>query len=102
MLECLPSAYLSDFSIASPSIFSSYKPLDDWNVETVANMYGMFREASNFNQCLSTWANITQPDVNVITIFDNSGCQDSDPSAWCCIAPSATPSTLPSDSNPLL
>ena len=28
MLECLPSAYLSDFFIASPSIFSSYKPCD--------------------------------------------------------------------------
>ena len=28
MLECLPSAYLSDFPSASPSIFSSYEPSD--------------------------------------------------------------------------
>ena len=28
MLECLPSAYLSDFPSASPSICSSYKPSD--------------------------------------------------------------------------
>ena len=28
MLECLPSAYLSDFPSASPSICSSYEPSD--------------------------------------------------------------------------
>ena len=28
MLECLPSAYLSDFPSASRSIFSSYEPSD--------------------------------------------------------------------------
>ena len=27
-LECLPSAYLSDFPSASPRIFSSYEPSD--------------------------------------------------------------------------
>ena len=31
------------------------KPLDDWNVGNVKNMYGMFDRATNFNQPLGSW-----------------------------------------------
>merc|ERR1711865_709886 len=59
-----------------------------------------------FNQCLSTWADKTPPDVSVIKLFEDSGCPnnaDPDPSVspWCqgdaeqCYAPSNAPSASP-------
>merc|ERR1711865_1272311 len=58
----------------------------------------MFYKASNFNQCLSTWADKTPPDVNVVNLFVGSGCPDKNPvgniAPWCqgdneqCFAPS--------------
>merc|ERR1711865_1216294 len=65
-----------------------------------------FYDATDFNQCLSSWADKTPPDVNVYFMFNYSGCLDKDPdpsvSPWCqgedeqCFAPSATPSDFPS------
>jgi len=83
------------------------QPLDDWNVASVTDMLFMFQDATIFNQCLSTWADKTPPDVNINSIFEDSGCPDKsdpDPSVgpWCqdedeqCFAPSATPSDFPS------
>jgi len=75
-------------------------------VASVKNMYAMFESASNFNQCLSTWADKTPPNVNGGFMFYLSSCPDKDPdpsvSPWCqgedeqCFAPSATPSDFPS------
>jgi len=66
----------------------------------------MFQQATNFNQCLSTWAGKTIPNVNVNKIFLNtgiSGCPDKDPVAyiapWCqgadeqCFEPNRTSSS---------
>jgi len=78
-------------------------------VASVTYMGYMFFVATNFNQCLSTWADITPPDVNVYSMFNYSGCLDKDPdpsvSPWCqgdaeqCYAPSnssASPTSAPS------
>merc|ERR1712028_34093 len=48
----------------------------------------MFAGASKFNQCLSTWADKTPPNVSINYIFEASGCPDKadpDPSVspWC-------------------
>ena len=72
-------------------------------------MSDMFFKASDFNQCLSSWAGKALSDVDVGRIFEDSGCPDKsdpDPSVgpWCqgedeqCFAPSATPSDFPSSS----
>merc|ERR1711935_33495 len=72
-------------------------------------MEEMFYTATNFNQCLSSWAGKALSDVDVDDIFEDSGCPDKsdpDPSVgpWCqgedeqCFAPSATPSDFPSSS----
>jgi len=76
-------------------------------VASVTDMLFMFQDATIFNQCLSTWADKTPPDVYINSIFEDSGCPDKsdpDPSVgpWCqdvdeqCLAPSATPSDFPS------
>jgi len=72
----------------------------------VTGMAFMFYEASDFNQCLSSWADKTPTNVNVRNIFFDSDCPNKypDPSVgpWCqgedeqCLAPSATPSDFPS------
>jgi len=56
-------------------------------VASVTDMYGMFYEATKFNQCLSTWADKTPPNVSVNGIFYRSGCPKKDALAttgpWC-------------------
>jgi hypothetical protein len=77
----------------------------------VTSMAYMFDKADVFNQCLSTWADKTPPDVNVDDIFKSSGCpNDADPdpsvSPWCqgdaeqCYAPSNTTSSASPTSAP--
>ena len=43
------------------------------DVSSVNNMYYMFPRAIDFNQWLLSWADKTQPDVNVGSIFCSSG-----------------------------
>merc|ERR1711865_1188448 len=74
---------------------------------SVTNMYAMFRAAYTFNQCLSTWADKTPPDVDLINMFEDSGCPNKDAfpdqsvGPWCqgadeqCYAPSNAPSAPP-------
>ena len=38
----------------------------------------MFEGVPAFNQCLSTWADETPPNVSVNGIFEGSGCQSKD------------------------
>merc|ERR1719162_2377088 len=78
----------------------------------------MFHKATNFNQCLSTWADKTPPNVSVSGIFSESGCPKKDAyanvSPWCqfgseqCYgsgpstsAQSASPTSAPRASPPL-
>ena len=67
--------------------FNFNQPLNDWDVGGVNDMDSMFYEATKFNQCLSTWADKTPPDVSVINIFEDSGCPNKDAVAtvgpWC-------------------
>jgi len=75
-------------------------------VASVTDMNTMFNRVADFNQCLSTWADKTPPNVSIDDIFDDSGCPNKDAKAtvspWCqgadeqCLAPSATPSDFPS------
>ena len=83
------------------------QPLNDWDVASVNDMRFMFVEASNFNQCLSTWADKTPPNVSIDDIFYYSDCPNKDAKAtvspWCqgedeqCFAPPTTlqPTTSP-------
>jgi len=76
-------------------------------VASVTTMNSMFRGAYTFNQCLSSWADKTPPNVSIGDIFEDSGCPDKsnpDPSVgpWCqgadeqCFAPpTAGPIALP-------
>ena len=76
---------------------------------SVTDMNAMFLASSNFNQCLSTWADKTLPNVSVTNIFQFSGCPNQNTVAtvgpWCqfeseqCSAPSESPSMMPSTSN---
>jgi len=56
-------------------------------VASVKKMPFMFYEATDFNQCLSTWADKTPPNVSVYGIFEKSGCPKKDAlanvSPWC-------------------
>jgi len=75
-------------------------------VASVNDMNGLFENATNFNQCLSSWAGNVLSNVNVRNIFFDSGCPNKYPDLsvgpWCqgadeqCFAPSATPSDFPS------
>ena len=42
-------------------------------------MNSLFDNASEFNQCLSTWAGKALSDVDVANIFINSDCSNKDP-----------------------
>jgi surface protein len=55
------------------------QPLDDWDVASVTDMNSLFDNASEFNQCLSTWAGKALSDVDVANIFINSDCSNKDP-----------------------
>jgi len=86
-------------------------------VAKVVNMYGMFYQATEFNQCLSTWAAKTSSKVSVENIVKDSGCPDQNPvvnvAPWCqgedeqCLAPSdattdppaSAPSALPTSAS---
>jgi len=63
-------------------------------------MHEMFFKATNFNQCLGTWAMKTPDDVGTSYMFLSSGCtnksqQDANVGPWCktesdgCVASSA-------------
>jgi len=76
-------------------------------VASVTSMAYMFDKAYAFNQCLSTWADKTSPNVvGLDSMFTYSGCPNQNPvvnvAPWCqdedeqCFAPSATPSDFPS------
>merc|ERR1711865_108337 len=80
---------LNDWNVANVNDMKSMfrraidfnQPLDDWDVSSVTEMGFMFAEfilVANFNQCLSTWADKTPPDVDVGSIFFKSGCPDKD------------------------
>merc|ERR1719162_1743512 len=110
---------LDDWNVASVTDMRSMfrkatdfnQPLDGWNVASVTDMGAMFYRASHFNQCLSSWAGKVLSNVNVRSIFVDSGCpnKNPDPSVgpWCqgedeqCFAPSESPSIslMPSSSN---
>jgi len=72
-------------------------------VPSVKSMRQMFFQATNFDQCLSTWADKTPQDVDVTTIFDRTSCpntSDPDPSVgpWCqeqCSVPSTSSAGTP-------
>ena len=53
--------------------FNFNQPLNDWDVGGVNDMDSMFYESTKFNQCLSTWADKTPPNVSVNGIFEKSG-----------------------------
>ena len=50
-------------------------------------MVFMFYEVTSFNQCLSSWADKTKTNVNVVAIFKDTGCPNQNPVAtegpWC-------------------
>jgi hypothetical protein len=72
-------------------------------------MQFMFAGVTNFNQCLSTWADKTPTNVNVKSMFASSGCPNqnvaSNVAPWCqgedeqCLAPSDAPSALPTSAS---
>ena len=42
----------------------------------VWKIYILFASGTDFNHCLSSWADETPPDVNVGSIFASSGCRN--------------------------
>jgi surface protein len=52
------------------------QPIDTWDVSQVIEMKGMFKGASFFNQCLSTWAEKTPNDVDTELILTDNNCPD--------------------------
>ena len=52
------------------------RPLDNWDIGEVTYLKGMFKDASEFNQCLSSWESKKKDDVIIKDIFKGSGCPE--------------------------
>ena len=94
------------FTVMGQVISMNHSMIGMWQV--CVNYMSFMFQATKFNQCLSTWADKTPPNVsvNVNGIFRDSSCPNKDAVAtvglWCqgedeqCITPSATSSDFPS------
>ena len=55
-------------------------PIEEWDVSSVTDMYGMFWGATSFNQNLEAWGDKLHPDVDVDNMFEGSGLEGREPS----------------------
>jgi len=69
--------------------FDFNQPLDNWDVSSSSWMHDIFRNAGDFNQCLSTWAAKVPDNAYLEFIFNGSNCTVQSPtpranvSPWC-------------------
>eukprot|EP00537_Pseudo-nitzschia_pungens_P014288 CAMPEP_0172383904 /NCGR_PEP_ID=MMETSP1061-20121228/1711_1 /TAXON_ID=37318 /ORGANISM="Pseudo-nitzschia pungens, Strain cf. pungens" /LENGTH=183 /DNA_ID=CAMNT_0013112307 /DNA_START=91 /DNA_END=643 /DNA_ORIENTATION=- len=77
-------------SMFALAIASFDQPLGQWSVSNIQKMPDMFNGASNFNQCLGSWASLLPSTAGMANKFRHTGCESGTPTpnklnvgSWC-------------------